>query len=432
MNHMRFFLSVLSLLLLFVLAHAQATPAAAIDTKFYYRLQSGTTDSEDHGFLTVLEGWSRPALAQRLESHGQLWKFVEEPGGVYRLANGLAREHDGGVMEHVLDFYKDNKLMLRFSSGAYWMTQTFKVKHFGGNVIGLTDRNDYLFLEATEDLDADKRLVMKPAADVRGQMWVLEKTDIPTDVAVKEEFTLTSTAFQNGTRIPIEHTGVGTNTSPPLAWKGAPAGTKSFMIICTDPDAPSPANPDPNPFVHWIILNIPATTANLLASIPRLEQVSTPLGAVQGPNGFGEIGYSGPMPPAGSGKHRYVFTILAMDRVHVLDPNLSSEEFLKILDSSVLAKAELMGTYEIPALSIQNSNLVRHKGLAFAGVSKLTANSTVSAALNSLNLELIAGRRTTQDTQFSRDRRLAERSGLGSPQFGSDCYLHRLLRSREL
>jgi Raf kinase inhibitor-like YbhB/YbcL family protein len=396
MHQLRLFLSVLSLLLLSMLAHAQATPADGIDTNFYYRLQSGTTDSEDHGFLTALEDWSRPALAQRLESRGQLWKFVKEPGDTYRLANGLAREHNGGVMEHVLDFHNDNKLMLRFYSGAFWMTNTFKVKHFGGSVIGLTDRNNYRFLEATEDLDPENRLVMKPAADVRGQMWVLQKTDIPTDVAVKEEFTLTSTAFQNGTRIPVEHTGVGTNTSPPLAWKGAPAGTKSFMIICTDPDAPSPANPDPNPFVHWIILNIPATTNYLLAGVPALEQLSNPLGAVQGPNGFDKIGYSGPMPPAGSGQHRYIFTIIAMDRVHVLDPNLSSEEFLKVLDSSILAKAELIGTYEIPALLFQNRNLVWQNGLAFAGAAELTASGAVSAALNSSNLELIAGRRTTQ------------------------------------
>ncbi|ARU41506.1 hypothetical protein CCB80_10315 [Armatimonadetes bacterium Uphvl-Ar1] len=395
MLQMRFFLSVLSLLLLFVLAHAQATPAAAIDTKFYYRLQSGTTDSEDHGFLTVLEGWSRPALAQRLESRGQLWKFVEDAGDVYRLANGLERNN----MEHVLDFHNDNKLMLRFSSQQYWMTQTFKVKHFGGSVIGLTDRNSYRFLEATEDLDPEKRLVMNPAADVRGQMWVLEKTDIPTGVAVKEEFTLSSPAFQNGTRIPVEHTGVGANTSPPLAWKGAPAGTKSFMIICTDPDAPSPANPDPNPFVHWIILNIPATTNNLLAGVPALEQLSNPLGAVQGPNGFDKLGYSGPLPPAGSGQHRYIFTIFAMDRVHVLDPNLSSEEFLKVLDSSVLAKAELMGTYEIPALLIHASRPVWQRGLPIAGVPELTASCAVSAALNCSNLELIVGRRTAQYTQ---------------------------------
>lgn len=410
MHQMRLFLSVLSLLLLFVLAHAQATPASAIDTKFYYRLQSGTAASEDHGFLTVLEDWSRPALTQRLESRGQLWKFVEDMSDTYRLTNGLERKRSGVVMDHVLDWYKDEKLMLRFSSQQYWMTQTFKVKHFGGSVIGLTDRYDDRFLEATEDLDPDNRLVMKPAADVRGQMWVLEKTDIPTSVAVKEEFTLTSAAFQNGTRIPVEHTGVGTNTSPPLAWKGAPAGTKSFMIICTDPDAPSPANPDPNPFVHWIILNIPAATNNLLSGVPALEQLSNPLGAVQGPNGFDKIGYSGPMPPAGSGQHRYIFTILAMDRVHVLDPNLSSEEFLKVLDSSVLAKAELMGTYEIPALLIQASRPVWQRSLPIAGVPELTASSTVSAALNSSNLEMNTGNRPTQYAQSSRDRGLAGRS----------------------
>jgi Raf kinase inhibitor-like YbhB/YbcL family protein len=180
------------------------------------------------------------------------------------------------------------------------------------------------------------------------QEWVLNKTDIKADAKpVAEKFELTSTSFVNGEELPFKYTGKD-GVSPPLAWKGAPAGTKSFMILCTDPDAPSPANPDPNPFVHWFILNIPADTKYLLSGIPRLQQVSTPFGAVQLDNSAGETGYTGPMPPKGSGKHRYIFTILAMDRVHVFDPKLSEEEFLKILDSSVLAKAELMGTYEIP------------------------------------------------------------------------------------
>lgn len=382
MHQMRLLLSVLSLLLLSVLANAQATTAERIDTKFCYRLQSGTAASEDLGFLTVLEGWSRPALTQKLESHGQLWKFVEEPGGLYRLVNGLVWKHNGDVMDHVLDFHNDNKLMLRYSSQAFWGTQEFKVKHFGGSIIGLTDRNDFRYLEATADLDADKRLVMNPAANVRGQMWVLEKTDIPTAVA---KFEITSTAFENGAEIPVKYTQDdsrgGANVSPPLAWKGAPAGTKSFMIICTDPDAPSPANPDPNPFVHWIILNIPGATQYLLSGVPSLEQLSTPFGAVQAANGFDDIGYSGPMPPAGSGKHRYIFTIVAMDRVHVLDPKLTPEEFLKILDSSALAKAELMGTYEIRASSFQDSRLMFRSSeplTNFEMVLRAAQSSTVS------------------------------------------------------
>lgn len=169
-----------------------------------------------------------------------------------------------------------------------------------------------------------------------------------TDVAAWEKFELTSTAFVNGAKIPVKYTGEGEDISPPLAWTGAPAGTKSFLILCEDPDAPSAANPSPDgPFVHWFILNIPANAEVLPAGVPRQEKLSLPAGALQGHNGFDEIGYSGPMPPAGSGRHRYIFTIHAMDRVHVLDPNLTPLEFVQILQGSVLATAELMGTYEV-------------------------------------------------------------------------------------
>ncbi|MCE9558839.1 MAG: YbhB/YbcL family Raf kinase inhibitor-like protein [Armatimonadetes bacterium] len=194
---------------------------------------------------------------------------------------------------------------------------------------------------------------MVAGANEKSYLWVLSKTNIPID----QEFELTSTSFEDGGKIPDKYAGED-GISPPLAWKGAPAGTKSFMLICTDPDAPSPLNPDPTPFIHWLMLNIPADTKFLMPGVPQLEQVSTPFGAVQAANGHGEIGYSGPTPPKGSGRHRYYFTLFALDRVHVLDPNLTPEEFIKILDSSVLAKTELMGTYEVPASSFQDSRMV--------------------------------------------------------------------------
>ncbi len=243
--------------------------------------------------------------------------------------------------------------------------QEWKLTPFALGGLRLTNRlRPNKSLEDTTDLDFDKRLAMKDTANLRSQLWVF----IESDVAVEQTFELTSTSFVNGAKIPVKYTQDqlgGANASPPLAWKGAPAGTKSFMIICTDPDAASAANPDPNPFLHWIILNIPANTEFLLPGVPGLEQVSTPFGAVQGTNGFGEIGYSGPMPPAGSGPHRYFFTIFAMDRVHVLDPNLGEAELLKILESSILARAELMGTYEVPAPVGGDSRSVWQKPASF-------------------------------------------------------------------
>src|SRR5450830_989125 len=60
-----------------------------------------------------------------------------------------------------------------------------------------------------------------------------------------------SSAFQNGAKIPAKYSGDSLNISPSLSWAGAPAGTKSFALICEDPDAPSGS------FIHWVIFNIP-------------------------------------------------------------------------------------------------------------------------------------------------------------------------------
>lgn len=54
-------------------------------------------------------------------------------------------------------------------------------------------------------------------------------------------FTLSSPAFQNGGAIPRRYTCDGDDISPPLAWAGIPAGTKSLALIVDDPDAPWPA-----------------------------------------------------------------------------------------------------------------------------------------------------------------------------------------------
>ena len=128
---------------------------------------------------------------------------------------------------------------------------------------------------------------------------------------------LTSTHFPPGTTIPVEFTGVGQDISPPLAWSEIPAGTKSFAIVCDDPDAPSRAHPRPEgPWVHWVLYNIPADETQIAAAVPRVPEPSQPTGARQGVNDFADdnIGYRGPMPPVDSGPHRYFFKIYALDR----------------------------------------------------------------------------------------------------------------------
>lgn len=149
-------------------------------------------------------------------------------------------------------------------------------------------------------------------------------------------FTLTSGAFAPGAAIPQAHTCDGNDTSPPLEWSGAPAGTRSFALIVHDPDAPA------GDWLHWAAWNIPAGTHALAAGIPRKE--SLPDGTRQGRNDFGKSGYGGPCPPGGT--HHYVFALYALDTMLTLPPDASRERIEKEIRAHRLATTELTGSYE--------------------------------------------------------------------------------------
>jgi Raf kinase inhibitor-like YbhB/YbcL family protein len=144
---------------------------------------------------------------------------------------------------------------------------------------------------------------------------------------------LTSTAFKAGDAIPRKYSGEGEDVSPPLAWTGAPEGTKEFALLCDDPDAPTP-----KPWVHWVVYKIPAGTSSLAEGSPG--------GALEGRTDFGRTGYGGPMPPAGHGTHRYHFRIYALDAALALEAGATKEELLAAMKGHVLAEGELVGTYK--------------------------------------------------------------------------------------
>ncbi|HJP83462.1 MAG TPA: YbhB/YbcL family Raf kinase inhibitor-like protein, partial [Fimbriimonadaceae bacterium] len=75
-----------------------------------------------------------------------------------------------------------------------------------------------------------------------------------SSVAMKVE----SIAFKEGGEIPLEYSAYGNNISPPLSWSGVPEKAESLVLIADDPDAPSS-----EPFVHWIVCNIPPTTSGI-------------------------------------------------------------------------------------------------------------------------------------------------------------------------
>jgi len=151
------------------------------------------------------------------------------------------------------------------------------------------------------------------------------------------EMLLTSTAFRNGEVIPKKYTGDGADVSPPLKWTEPPEGTKSFALICDDPDAPM------GTWVHWVIYNIPPGTRELPEGVPAQKDLSN--GARQGINDFRKIGYNGPAPPRGSA-HRYFFKLYALSSVPNLPAGASKKDLLKAMEGKILGQSELLGKYK--------------------------------------------------------------------------------------
>jgi Raf kinase inhibitor-like YbhB/YbcL family protein len=154
------------------------------------------------------------------------------------------------------------------------------------------------------------------------------------------EFKLSSPGFRHNYPVPAKFTCEGQDVSPTLKWEGAPAGTKSFALICDDPDAPA------STWVHWVIWGIPATATGLPENVTRTESVPALGGTKQGENSASRLGYDGPCPPPGHGVHHYHFKLYALDTEPALKPWATKRQLEEAMGGHVLAIAELVGTYE--------------------------------------------------------------------------------------
>ncbi len=155
---------------------------------------------------------------------------------------------------------------------------------------------------------------------------------------------ITSSAFKEEEPIPTKYTGDGQDVSPPLAWKDAPTGTKQWVLICDDPDAPTT-----EPWVHWVLYGVPASVRSLPEAVKTSAQLSEPKGALQGKNSWPNgrtVGCRGPAPPKGHGVHHYHFKRCAVDADLKLSAGLTKNDVLKALDGHILGAGELIGTYE--------------------------------------------------------------------------------------
>lgn len=156
---------------------------------------------------------------------------------------------------------------------------------------------------------------------------------------------LKSFGFRDGESIPTRYTGDGVDFSPPMQWTGEPEGTRSFALICDDPDAPKSKDLE-YPFVHWLIYNIAADCHSLPEGLGNLPRLDEPVQALQGLNSFGKKGYAGPLPPQGHGTHHYYFTLYALDDVLDLKPGVGRTVLMKEIEQHVLASAKIVGLYE--------------------------------------------------------------------------------------
>lgn len=140
---------------------------------------------------------------------------------------------------------------------------------------------------------------------------------------------LTSPAFADGEEIPARYTADGDNHSPPLVFTDVPRNAGSLALTMEDRDAPA------GPFAHWIVFDLDA----ILSGLAHSEIAGR---YRDGVNGFRELGYTG---PHAQEKHRYLFTLHALDSRLSLPNGIDLRQLKQAMAGHVLATAELTGTY---------------------------------------------------------------------------------------
>jgi Raf kinase inhibitor-like YbhB/YbcL family protein len=140
-----------------------------------------------------------------------------------------------------------------------------------------------------------------------------------------QTMTVTSTEFGPGVAMPHQYTCFGAGESPPLAWSGAPPGTKALALVMDDAGAPI------TPYIYWIVFNISTAT-------PEIQAGKLPLGAQVAENSKGTVGYSAPCP---AHYHQYRFTIYALNAPLQLKPGASVMATWSAIAQHALARGRL-------------------------------------------------------------------------------------------
>lgn len=148
---------------------------------------------------------------------------------------------------------------------------------------------------------------------------------------------LSSSAFSNGSAIPRRFTCDGEDLSPPLDWDAAPSTTRSFVLLCDDPDAPG------GKWHHWAAYDMDADQTGLAEGASHDRSMARFKQAI---NDFRRAGYGGPCPPPGYG-HHYHFRLLALSVDHLLlGAKPSCRELEREARRHVIAEATVVGIYQ--------------------------------------------------------------------------------------
>ena len=147
---------------------------------------------------------------------------------------------------------------------------------------------------------------------------------------------LTSSAFENGGKIPKKYTCEGENISQPLTISEVPENAETLALIVLDIDVPQEFQEKLNikDWDQWVVFNIETK----VTEIPEGKAPGT-----YGNNTSGKPAYDPICPPT---KHRYVFTLYALDTRLDLSEGASRADVEKVMEGHIIEKAELMGTYE--------------------------------------------------------------------------------------
>ncbi len=163
-----------------------------------------------------------------------------------------------------------------------------------------------------------------------------------------DSFELTSEDVRDGEKLALPQvSGIfgagGEDLSPQLSWSGFPSSTRSFVVTCYDPEAPTASG-----FWHWAVVDIPRSVTELPRGAGDEQGSQLPAGAFQLRNDAGGARYIGAAPPDGHGKHHYYFVVHAVDVESLGVGADATPAFLGFnLFSHTVGRAMLVAWYEI-------------------------------------------------------------------------------------